>query len=84
MIKYFEFKIMTFYLIKAPLMISASRLQMNEREGGGGGGGRGSPKRETGRLANFLPIKLKGGGGGGGGGLNRRLMVVSRFSIFIY
>ena len=79
MIKYFEFKIMTFYLIKAPLMISASRLQMNEREGGRGGGGRGSPKRERVGLANFLPLKLKGGGG-----LNRRLMVVSRFSIFIY
>ena len=59
---------MTFYLPKVPLMISASRLQMNEGDGG-------TPKRERVRLANFLPLKLKEGGG-----LNRRLMVVSRLS----
>lgn len=71
MIKYFEFKIMTFYLTKVPLMISASRLQMNEA-----GGGR--PKRERVRLANFLPLKLKEGGR-----LNRRLMVFSRLSRYL-
>ena len=68
---------MTFYLTKVPLMISASRLQMNE-EAGGEGGGRGRPKRERVRLANFLPLKLEEGGG-----LNRRLMVVSRLSIYL-
>ena len=61
---------MTFYLTKVPLMISASRLQMNE------GGGR--PKRERVRLANFLPLKLKEGGR-----LNRRLMVFSRLSRYL-
>ena len=69
---------MTFYLTKVPLMISASRLQMNEGGGGGGGVGRGRPKRERVRLANFLPLKLVEGGG-----LNRRLMVVSRLSIYL-
>ena len=64
---------MTFYLTKVPLMISASRLQMNEA---GGGGGR--PKRERLRLANFLPLKLKEGGR-----LNRRLMVFSRLSRYL-
>ena len=36
---------MTFYLTKVPLMISASRLQMNEEAGGGGGGGEGLKER---------------------------------------
>ena len=39
---------MTFYLTKVPLMISASRLQMNEGGGGGGGGWGGEGLKERG------------------------------------